>query len=344
MKVIVVGAGSIGFRHLSNLLALRSAGRLPMPIDTVVVAEPHPATRERVRESFADQPVTSVETLSQADAAAGDAVLICTPAHYHVAQALQCVERGCHLFIEKPLAITLDKSDTLVRQVEERGVTALVACNMWFHPAIREINTRLASGAIGQPRLFRSYWGHHVSQWNPGASLKGHYSLDPDQGGGSLFDVGAHEFFFVPQLLGAIREASCDCGPSGVFDSAVDDFSHTVSALETGVRGTFSFNFLDRCRRRSLEVIGDEGSILWNSEGKQPIRERLRIHPGNGEWTEIPVTPIADTMYEATLQHFFNAIHGTESVIQSVAQARETLALILALRQTGRYTSTPSPR
>ena len=167
-----------------------------------------------------------------------------------------------------------------------------------------------------------------MAQWNPDIDLRNHYSLNETQGGGTLFDVGAHEFFFVPRLLGEIEHAITDRGPSGFIDTNVDDFSNTLARLKNGMVGSFCFNFMDRCRRRSLEIIGEKATAIWCSEGKNPIRERITVYTGNGPWQEVPLEPSADVMYRETIKHFFRYIAGAEKPVQHLKLAEKVLKII----------------
>ena len=334
MKIAIAGIGSIGERHLSNLIALNREGALDVPIESVTAIDADPQKRNKIETTFNIKTKPSLElALKQKQ----DVVFVCTPSNSHIALAQEAASAGCHLFIEKPVSNQLDGVETLKKRLEDSGKTCLVACNMWFHPGIQKFKEIVDSNELGELRLFRSYWGHHFEQWHPDSDVRNHYSLKEDQGGGSLFDVGSHELFFLPKLLGKINYASMDCGPSGFIDTTVDDFSHILVGLDNGVRGTFCFNFLDRCRRRSLELIGSKGTAIWRSEGKNPARESFHVLGGNQLHYEIPLDATHTDMYRATLIHFFACVTGKEKPLQSFEDAGAVLNIILSLKKHKQY-------
>src|SRR5688500_6268650 len=123
MKALVVGAGSIGRRHLRNLHA---AG-----VRELAVVEP-----DRDRGQAAAAPVSAALFDDMRDGLAWDADLVCiaSPTHLHLEQAMAAARAGRALFIEKPLSHTWDGVAELTREVESRGLISLVGCNMRFHP------------------------------------------------------------------------------------------------------------------------------------------------------------------------------------------------------------------
>ena len=127
MKICVVGAGSIGERHLRCFLATGRA--------SVCFVEPNRGLRDTVAARYPG--AASFETLSMAtDAFDPTVAVIATPAPLHVPLASELVERGAHVLIEKPLAVTGDGVVELSQAVQSRGVIARVAYVYRAHPAL----------------------------------------------------------------------------------------------------------------------------------------------------------------------------------------------------------------
>src|SRR5207237_5533478 len=103
-RILILGAGSIGTRHLANLRQL-DAG--PLAVYDVDATRSERAAAQHGARAFSD--------LDAALAWQPELALIATPNHLHVAQAQRCAEIGAHLFVEKPLANALDGIDTLER-------------------------------------------------------------------------------------------------------------------------------------------------------------------------------------------------------------------------------------
>src|SRR5207249_1712700 len=117
------GVGSIGRRHAGNLLRLDAGDVAVCDSDAAAVAA-----------ATASLGVKGYAVLADALAAGPEAVLVCTPTHRHLDVALAAVEAGAHVFIEKPVTLTLDGVPALEAAARARGRVVRVACNMRFHP------------------------------------------------------------------------------------------------------------------------------------------------------------------------------------------------------------------
>src|SRR5690349_7542405 len=114
-RVAIIGAGVMGRHHLS--LAQGHPG-----FDVVGVADPAPATLERLRgevATFADHRRMLAEAVP-------DAVIVATPNALHVPAALDCLEHGAAVLVEKPVADSVEAALRLARAVERTGVPVLV--------------------------------------------------------------------------------------------------------------------------------------------------------------------------------------------------------------------------
>ncbi|MBI4628713.1 MAG: Gfo/Idh/MocA family oxidoreductase, partial [Candidatus Rokubacteria bacterium] len=116
MRIVVIGAGSIGQRHFRNLLALGH--------DVVAVLDPDAARREEVQRIAPARCLVTADERSVFEGDA-DAAVICSPNHCHLDQALAAVRRSWHVFVEKPLSHTLAGCEALVERV--RGAGKLLA-------------------------------------------------------------------------------------------------------------------------------------------------------------------------------------------------------------------------
>ena len=123
MRIAVLGCGSIGRRHLHNLRRLGC--------DDVVAYDPLLEARQAVAHELGVRCLATVEAVW---ATQPQVVLIAAPSNLHTELALAAAERGCDLFIEKPLAHTLADLDRLQAEVTARDLVTMVGCNMRFHP------------------------------------------------------------------------------------------------------------------------------------------------------------------------------------------------------------------
>jgi predicted dehydrogenase len=155
---LIVGLGSIGQRHARNLriilgdevelLAFRARGLTHVIGEGGVTTEHETvASRLGVREHF---------DLDDAITQHPDVAFVCNPTKLHVPVAQRLANAGCHLFIEKPVADSLEGVETLAQTVGEKRVVAVVGCQLRFHPLLRRVHALVQAGALGRVTAVRA--------------------------------------------------------------------------------------------------------------------------------------------------------------------------------------------
>ena len=124
MRVLVVGCGSIGERHINNLKSLALAD--------VFICDQDKERLEHVKDKYEIKAFHNYEeAFSNEDI---NAVLVCTPTSEHIIPALAAIRQGCHVFIEKPLSHTLVGVDNLLEEAKRRNLILMTGFNFRFNP------------------------------------------------------------------------------------------------------------------------------------------------------------------------------------------------------------------
>jgi xylose dehydrogenase (NAD/NADP) len=108
-----------------------------------------------------------------------DVVYISLPNALHAPWAVKAAQAGKHILCEKPLALTVVEVDRMADAAHANRVVLLEAVMMRYHPQTRELEKRLAEGAIGDVRLIRGLFTFTLAR-------PGDIRLDPALGGGSI--------------------------------------------------------------------------------------------------------------------------------------------------------------
>jgi myo-inositol 2-dehydrogenase/D-chiro-inositol 1-dehydrogenase len=148
VRLALIGAGRIGSNH-AELVARHVPGAT-----LVAVADPTP-NADRLAD---DLDVSVVERSAQAvlDRSDVDAVLITTPARTHADLVAQAAAAGKHVFVEKPMAVTLDEADRAIAAAADAGVVLQVGFNRRFAPGWVAARAAIDAGRVGTPQLLRS--------------------------------------------------------------------------------------------------------------------------------------------------------------------------------------------
>jgi predicted dehydrogenase len=327
--LLVVGCGSIGQRHLANLKALGAGPLLACDID--------PARREAVAQTL---DVETVATLDEGLRARPRAALICTPPATHIPLARAAAEAGCHLFIEKPLADRLDGVGALGRIVDDRRVVALVACNMRFHPGVRQLKRWLDDGVAGRVLAAHAHFGHWLPGWRPGVDYRRVYSAHREAGGGILLDA-IHEIDYLGWFLGPLVEVACVEAKVSDLEIDAEDTVALVLRAASGAVVSVHLDYTQRLKRRRCEVLGSEGTLIWESRGKSPetcVTERYTAAAGRWEHQQAPVD--FDAPFREEMTHFLRCLSGEERPLQDLAAAARALAVVDTAREAARRKAT----
>jgi predicted dehydrogenase len=316
MKMLVVGAGSIGERHLKNLLKLGHRD--------VEVCEPSAAVRRKLAKWFRG---SMHGDLSSALRSKPDAALIATPTHRHVASATACARAGCHLFIEKPLSHSLAGLDRLERLIRSKKLICLVACNMRFHPGLALLKKCVDERRIGKVWGAGFEFGYYLPYWRPGRDFRKTYSAYAAQGGGVILDC-IHELDAARWILGeAVRgSASASRKPILGIDAEEDVDLRLESA--SGVRIGIHLDYLQKVYRRRCSIYGSGGVLEWdwNEPGVRWHRRGCVQLDGRRKFS-------TNDMYVAEMTHFLRCLSKKERPAQTFEQGVSVLRLALALKK-----------
>lgn len=257
MRFLIVGCGSIGKRHAANLLALGHD----------VAAYNRGAKRRReMRERFNIKAYCNLEKMLKQEPAEG--AIICTPQTLHVEHALAAARHGLHLFIEKPLAASLDGLDELKQEVRSRNLTTHVGANMRFHLGPAMIHKRLQSGEFGRA-LSASFWaGMHLPDWHPDEDHREMYSAKAAKGGGAVLDF-IHELDLVLWLFGAPNRVAAMTANSGWLEIETEDVLDALLGYSSGLQVNVHLDYLQRPFQRGIRVVGEKGWIQWDLAREQ---------------------------------------------------------------------------
>jgi predicted dehydrogenase len=289
VRWIVWGAGSIGRRHLRNLLARGER-------DVVALRR----TAEPLPGELAAVPVHT--TLASARGKGAAAAVVCTPTSHHIRDAIAAVEAGCDVLVEKPVSHTLEGIDRL-RALSDRGARIVgVAHCLRFHPVLRRVQAALASGELGPPLAVSVWCGQHLADWHPGSDHTRGYSARRDLGGGVLLDL-SHETDYLQWLFGPAVAVSGIVRNTGTLGIETEDVADLVLRLDTGIAAACHLDYLARPAVRGGWAVCERGTVRWDL-GRATAERSDR----NG-WRPLPEAATeGQDMYAAELSAFAAAV------------------------------------
>ncbi len=200
-----------------------------------------------------------------------DAVVISTPSVMHAPMVRRAMERGLHVFCEKPFCLDPAESDALTALAAERGLVTQVGYHYRYVGAFAEVKRLLDLGSIGRvTHVLAEAYGPVVLKPQGGT-----WRSKKNQGGGSLYDYAAHPLNLVNWYLGEpVRAAGTVLKP--VFSREIDDEVYSTLRFAGGVSAQLSVNWSDESQRKmstKITVWGTQGRIFAD---RQEIQVYLR--------------------------------------------------------------------
>jgi predicted dehydrogenase len=259
------------------------------------------------------------------------AALVCAPPGLHVPLAIEAARRGCDLFLEKPLAHSLEGVAALEREVAARGLVAMVACNMRFHHGPATLRNLLMEGAVGEPVWARIHSSSWLPRWRPGQDYRGSYTASPDQGG-ALRDC-IHEIDLALWLLGPARLRAAAVLPARPIGLEVDGLAELLLEHAGGALSSVHVDFVTRDYRRGITVAGTRGTLDWDF-GSGEVRRFGEDGAPVGAFPEPPGWE-TNRMYLSELEHFLRCVRTRSAPANGIAGGAAALRIALEARGTG---------
>jgi myo-inositol 2-dehydrogenase/D-chiro-inositol 1-dehydrogenase len=272
IRIGLLGCGRIARIHHIPILARESG------VELATLADPDPGRRADARASV-PRARESSDWRAVLDDDSIDAVVICLPTGLHAAAARASFEAGKDVYLEKPVAMTLDGARDAARAWRASGRIGMVGFNQRFHPLVLKARDLIREGRIGRLIAARASTlsaRRELPEWKRRRA----------EGGGALLDLASHHadlarFLFAEE----VREVSASV--RSIF-SEDDDASITMT-MESGLRMDSRVSFATVGESR-FEVLGDQGRIVVDR-----VEGRMHVDP-----LEAPSGAVARLAREAT--------------------------------------------
>lgn len=281
VRFAVVGLGTIGRVHISAVQKAPAA-------ELVAVVDADAARAESMGKELGVPWYTAVEELVAREKI--DVVNICTPSGLHLEPALAAVKGGCHVLVEKPLEVTVERCDQIIRACRRAGVklgaifqNRLFDANRMVWEAVRQQRFgRLILGVVNL-KWWRSQDYYDAGAW------RGTWAID---GGGAVMNQGIHRIDLLQWLFGEVESVYAHAACLAHERIEVEDTAVAVLRFKSGAVGSVIAStaaypgFPAR-----LEVHGDQGGtvvednkiIAWHGRDISPEEEARVLGQFAGE-------------------------------------------------------------
>jgi len=330
MKFLIAGLGSIGRRHFRNLIALGEKD--------IVLFRTRKATLPD--DELAGHPVeTDIHEALQKHKL--DAVIVANPTSLHLDVAIPAAEAGCHILLEKPVADSLERLDTLQQAAKKTGSRILVGFQFRYHPTLNKARELIRSNALGKILTVHAHWGEYLPQWHPWEDYRQSYAARADLGGGVIRTL-THPLDYLRFLIGEVDSLWSFNGHISALELDVEDVAEIGLKFSNGAIGGVHLNYVQRPPVHRLEIVGTNGTLRWDNE--DGVLHFHQMTAPFGSFSDNPPAPVTQTfsppdgfernqLFVAQTRHFIETVRGEKELVCTLEDGIRALELALAAKE-----------
>ena len=309
VKLAVIGCGYWGKNLARNFAELGALA---------AIVDPNPETAKFHAEAHGVEAMDMARILSDPSI---DGVVIAAPAELHKALALEAIAAGKHVYVEKPLALSVQDGEIMAKAAKAAGVTLMVGHLLQYHPIFAHLREMVKAGDLGQ---LRYAYSNRLSM--------GKFRVEED----AFWSLAPHDVSMILSLFdeepSEVRGAGLDFITKGVADEARLDM-----VFPSGGRAHIFASWLHPFKEQRLVVVGDKAMAVF--EDSQPDWEKkLSIYRHKIDTTDTVPAPVkAEAEYIAVAngeplksecQHFLDSIENGTTPLTDAQEALRVLRVL----------------
>ncbi len=327
----VIGAAGIADRRtIPGMILAKNA-------ELIAVMEINTELSEKIRQKYgAKRAYTSVEDIL-ADKEI-DAVYIASPVIFHKDQVKKAAKAKKHILIEKPVAMTAEEGEEIIKFCNEEGVLIAVGLMMRYHAYHRKMKEIVDSGKLGQIVSSRA----QLTCWYP--DMPGNWRQQKStSGGGALMDMGVHCIDLIQYITGSKAVQLGAFTGTNTFKYEVEDSASLLMKMDNGSYGYVdaNFNIPDAAARCRLEIYGTKGSMLAEGTISQVEGGKLDVvlsddslgynaQQDRNDVSSVDIEVEFGNMYTKEIESFSNSIltgSPVEVTVESALQVQKIIEM-----------------
>lgn len=322
-RVLIVGGGSIGERHLRCFLKAGPAA--------VALCEPNDELRQRLQKTYhlGDGAFQSLDDVPRSQY---DVAVIATPAPLHIPLASRLIAGGrCHVLIEKPLSTSVEGIAELAQQAAQGNCSIGVAYVSRHNPGLQAMRDALLSERYGRPLQVNYVGGQDFPFYRP--AYREIYYRDRATGGGAIQDALTHTINSVQWLVGPARAVAADAAHLHLDGVEVEDTVHVLARHQPAgdsqpdVLASYALNQHQVANESCLTVVCTEGMVRWQAHANR----WSTIRRGDAEWQHHGFEFARDDGFIAQAAAFLTAAEQGQPPASDLIDGWQTLLTNLAL-------------
>jgi UDP-N-acetyl-2-amino-2-deoxyglucuronate dehydrogenase len=317
-RVAVIGCGDISTVHFAAINGMADA-------ELVGVADPD--TERRTAASVAHAVPGFASHLELFDAVQPDVVHICTPHHLHASIAIDALQRGINVIVEKPLAHTREEGARVVEAAERGNAKIAVCFQNRYNLPVQAAHDLLQSGELGAVLgASATVMWHRTAAYYESRPWRGQWATG---GGGLLMNQAIHTLDLLQWLVGPVIQVRGNASTRALDDVIeVEDTAELALTHEGGARSVFYATLANAVNAPiTVDIVAERGTISLNgdltvthADGRVDVVKEREIAAGGRAYWGIS--------HELLIQDFYARLDDDEPFWIDPLEAQKTLEII----------------
>ena len=315
---MIVGLGSIGKRHLRNILAIENTKKL----EIIIYSKQTKSYLSNYKN------IKIFDTLDKCLLEKPDVGFITNETVHHIPIAIKLAKVGLDLFIEKPLSNKISNVKTFSKIIKTKKLITLVGCNLRFHRCINEIKNLIDQKVIGDIISVKVECGTYLPDWHPNEDYSKSYASRDDLGGGVVLTC-IHELDYLYWFFGETQEVFSMTGKYSNLKITTSDLSAIILKFKNNIIAEVHLDYFQKPEARSCKLIGTKGTIIWDS-----LSNEVKIYDfKKAKWkSKLRIKKYdKNEMYVKELEHFIQCINKKKKTINDISQGEYVLKVALGI-------------
>lgn len=335
MKVLFIGLGAIGQRHLRNLISLKKNNLEIFSFRTDQSKKKEVITEDLklIKGSNIDEKfnIKTFSSLKEVLALKQDITFICSPSSMHIEPSIQALKAESHVFIEKPLSNSLEGINKLEKIAKEKNKLVYVGFQMRFNPVVKKLKSLVENKKIGKITSVRLEVSEYMPNFHKYEDYRNSYTSRKELGGGVILSQ-IHELDYLQWIFGKPNSVLAYGGKISDLEIDVEDsVTALISINKKGEDGnipiSLHMDFLQKNAKRKCIVYGTKGRIEADL-----IKVKIDVLTDSVEkfeWKEFK----RNDQFLAQIKHFLDATEKKVVPLVDLSEGKKSLEIALSLKK-----------
>ena len=262
-------------------------------------------------------------------------IALATPAETHAELAIQAMQAGKDVFVEKPMALTLEDAEEMKKVAEKTGRVLMVGHLLEYHPAVLKLREMIGSGELGKINYIysnRLNFGKVRTEEN------------------ALWSFAPHDVAVILRLMGQEPQEVSACGGS-YLTRGISDTTMSNLRFANDCRAHIFVSWLHPFKEQRLVIVGSKKMAIFNDVA--PLGQKLQLYPQNVEFNgNLPLLKKNDAQFighanteplREECSHFIECIKSKKQPLTDAQSGIDVLKVLHACQQSIEQNGMPAP-